>query len=87
MSDRIRLSVVTPSGTVFESEVSYVNIPTAFGSLGVLGGHAPMLCAVEKGRLRCTFDGGEARIYVSSGVANVEKDEVTVLVSEARICE
>ena len=83
MSDRIHLSVVTAGGTVFERNVSYVNLPTAFGSLGVLGGHAPMVCNVERGTLRCSFDGGSARVLVGSGVASIKDDEMLVLVSDA----
>ena len=40
MENKLHLCVVTQDSTVFERNVSYVNIPAAFGSLGVLGGHA-----------------------------------------------
>ena len=49
MADRIKLSVVTAEGDSHEKMVNYVSIPTAFGSVGVLSGHAPMLCAVKAG--------------------------------------
>ena len=52
MADPIKLSVVSQEGTAFERNVNYVNIPTPFGSVGVLSGHAPMLCAVAAGLLR-----------------------------------
>ena len=52
MADRIKLSVVTAQGESHEKMVSYVSIPTAFGSVGVLSGHAPMLCAVKSGILK-----------------------------------
>ncbi len=51
MKNGIHLCIVTQDKTVFERDVSYVNIPAAFGSLGVLRGHAPMVCAVS-GRQR-----------------------------------
>ena len=85
--DEIMLHIVTGDGPVLEQAVEYVNLPTAFGSLGVLFNHAPMLCAVEAGVIRCRWSGGEARVRVSSGVASVENNELTVLVSSGQVLE
>ena len=87
MAESFRLSVVTGDGTVFEDTVEYVNLPTGFGSLGVMAKHAPMLCAVEKGVVRCTKDGETIRIRVGSGVASVENNEATLLVSDGERLE
>lgn len=51
--NKIHLSLVTSDGASFDGAVSYVNIPTAAGSVGVLAGHASMLCAVK--RVRCSI--------------------------------
>ena len=86
MEDKIKLSIVSQEGTAFEQQVRYVNIPTPFGSVGILSGHAPMLCAVAEGILRCSFsEDGAARIRLGSGIANVENNEVTLLVSYAEL--
>ena len=86
MADKIKLSIVSQEGTTLERQVSYVNIPTPFGSVGILSGHAPMLCAVEAGILRCSFGEGETgRVKVGSGIADVARNEVTLLVSSAEI--
>ena len=87
MAESFRLSVVTAGGTVFEDSVDYVNIPTGFGSLGILANHAPMLCAVEKGVLRCRQEGKTLRLRVGAGVASVGNNEVTLLLSDAQIEE
>ena len=87
MAETFRLSVVTGEGTVLEDEVSYVNLPTSYGSVGILAHHAPMLCAVEKGVLRCTRNGEAVRVRISGGVASVDNNEVTVLVSDGKIME
>lgn len=84
MEDRIRLKIVTPSGTVLEKSVGYVRLPTPEGSVGVLPGHAPMLCAIGRGSLLCRFAGErEERVRLSGGVASVENDLLTVLAEEA----
>ena len=87
MAESFRLSVVTGDGTVFEDTVEYVNLPTGFGSLGVMAKHAPMLCAIEKGVVRCRKDGETIRIRVGSGVASVENNEATLLVSDGERLE
>ena len=84
--DKIHFSVVTAKGTEFEKNVGYVNIPTDFGSVGILKGHAPMFCAVAKGVAKCRFgENLSAKILVGDGVANVADNEVTLLVSTAEV--
>ena len=87
MADRIRLKIVTPSGTALERDANYVNLPTPEGSVGILQNHAPMLCAVGEGRLKCRSEEGETLISVSGGVACVENNEITVLTEMAEIGE
>ena len=88
MADRIHLSVITPDGTAFERDVEYVNLPTAFGSIGILANHAPILCAVEKGRLRWRSENGDSgTVLLESGIANIAANEATLLVSDARAAE
>ena len=80
MEGSFRLCIVTGDETVLDTEVSYVNLPTGFGSVGILLNHAPMLCAVAEGVLRCRLkDGSTLRVRVSEGVASVADNELTVL--------
>ena len=82
MADRIKLSVVTAEGDSHEKMVNYVSLPTAFGSVGVLSGHAPMLCAVKSGILKYRVgENSVFRLSVSDGIANVADNEVTVLIN------
>ena len=88
MGELFRLSVVTGDATVLDTEVRSANLPMDFGSIGILVNHAPMLCAVGKGVLRCIReDGSETRIRVSDGVASVDHNELTLLCSDAAVIE
>lgn len=88
MDDRIHLVITTSQGTAVDETVGYVNIPTAFGSLGILKGHAPMLCAVADGILKCRYgEGMTARVRVGKGIANVADNEITLLVDFAELIE
>lgn len=86
MEKKLHLFVVTQDATVFDADVQYVNVPTPSGSLGILCGHTPMVCAVAKGVLRCAFAGEDgAVIEVAGGILEVSDNVVTVLASDARI--
>ena len=85
--DEIALYVLTGDGPVLERKVSSVNLPTDFGSVGVLRGHAPMLCSLEPGVLRCRTEDGVIRLRVGKGIASVEHNELTVLVNAAELLE
>ena len=88
MRDLFRLCIVTGDATVLDTKVQSAKLPMDFGSLGILAHHAPMLCAVSKGILRCTLeDGSTVRVRVSSGVANVIDNELTLLCSDAEVVE
>ncbi len=83
--NKIHLSLVTSEGSAFDKAVSYVNIPTAAGSIGVMAGHASMLCAVKKGAVRYRCDDGPMQsVLVGDGIANVNNNEVTLLVSKVQ---
>ena len=85
--DKISLRVLTGDGAAFEQMVESIRVPTIFGSVGILAGHAEMLCAVEAGLLRCRWSEGSAQIRVGAGVLNVDHDQVTLLVSQAEVLE
>ena len=85
--DGISLHVLTADGPVLERMVESVNLPMDFGSLGVLKGHADMLCNLEAGILRLRCEEGTMRLRIGAGIASVEKNEVNILVSSGQILE
>ncbi len=85
--DEIALHVLTGDGPVLERKVSSVNLPTSFGSVGVLRGHAPMICSLDAGILKCRSEDGVLRLRIGKGIASVEHNEVNVLVNAAKLLE
>ena len=86
MADRIHLSIVSADGVILDRMVHYVHIPLESGSVGVLAGHMPMLCAVKEGIARCTLGQNETiRVAVKDGIVRVAGNEVVFLVSGAEI--
>ena len=84
--DAIHLILSCSDGESWEKQVCSVTLPASGGSLGVLRGHAPMLCALEEGVLRCRTEAEEiTRVRVSEGIASVDHDVVTLLLSHMEI--
>lgn len=79
----LTVRVIAPDKTVWDSSAEEVILPSTTGQLGILSGHAPLLTALETGVLRVRSDKNWMPIAVMGGFAEVEKNEVTVLVNGA----
>ncbi|MGC1310303.1 MAG: ATP synthase F1 subunit epsilon [Phormidesmis sp.] len=80
--------VVAPDKTVWDDEAEEVILPSTTGQMGILGGHAPLLTALDTGVLRVRATSGSKEwtsIALMGGFAEVEEDEVTILVNGAEL--
>ncbi len=78
--------VVAPDRTVWDDEAEEVILPSTTGQLGILGGHAPLLTALDTGVLRVRSTEGSKEwtaIALMGGFAEVDEDEVIILVNGA----
>ena len=86
--DRIHLILASSRGERYECMTSSMMLPSTYGSLGILANHAPMLCEVKEGTLRCRNEAGETlHIRVSDGIAHVADNELRPLLSHMEIEE
>jgi F-type H+-transporting ATPase subunit epsilon len=81
----LNLRVLAPDQSVYEGDADEVILPSSTGQLGVLTGHVSMLTALDPGVVRLRQAGAWQSIAVSGGFAEVESDEVTVLVNDAEL--
>ena len=79
----IKVSVVTPDGPVYESDVEMVSTKAKTGELGILPGHVPMVAPLEIGAVRLKKDGKTEFVAVSGGFLEVRPEQVTVLAQSA----
>ncbi len=79
----LTVRVITPDKTVWYGEVQEVILPSTSGQLGILSGHAPLLSALDTGVMRVRPDKEWKSIAVMGGFAEVEQDEIKVLVNSA----
>ena len=81
----LTVRVVSPDKTVWDAVAEEVVLPSTTGQLGILSGHAPMLTALDTGVMRVRGSKNEdwQAIALWGGFAEVEEDEVTILVNGA----
>lgn len=79
----LTVRVIAPDKTIWDSEAEEVILPSTTGQLGVLSGHAPLLTALETGVMRVRPGKDWVAIALMGGFAEVENNEVTILVNGA----
>jgi F-type H+-transporting ATPase subunit epsilon len=78
-----RLSIITPTGSAYDGPAEGLVAPGAAGEFGVLGGHAPMIAAVQQGVLRVQCPGRPAFFAVGQSLLEVSDQGVLVLAEQA----
>jgi F-type H+-transporting ATPase subunit epsilon len=79
----LTVRVIAPDKTVWDSSAEEVILPSTTGQLGILTGHAPLLSALDIGVMRVRINKDWSTIVLMGGFAEVENDEVTILVNGA----
>jgi len=80
----LHISIIAPDRTVWDSNAEEVILPSSTGQLGILRGHAPLLTALDIGVMRVRTDKDWTPIVLMGGFAEVENDELTILVNGAQ---
>lgn len=79
----LTIRVIAPDKTVWDSQAEEVILPSTTGQLGILSGHAPLLTALDTGVMQVRPGKEWIAIALMGGFAEVENDEVTILVNAA----
>ena len=81
----LTVRVISPDKTVWDATAEEVILPSTTGQLGILSGHAPLLSALDTAVMRVRPSKNEdwVAIALMGGFAEVENDEVTILVNGA----
>lgn len=84
----LTVRVIAPDKTVWDGTADEVILPSTTGQLGILSGHASLLTALDTAVMRVkTGKDKWTPIALMGGFAEVENDEVTVLVNGAELGE
>lgn len=71
--------ILTPNGSLFEGEVSGVQMPGAMGSFEVKANHAPIVSALDEGTVLVRKADGDVNYNISGGFVEVSKNKLTLL--------
>ena len=83
----LTVRVITPDQTVWDDNAEEIILPSTTGQLGILSGHAPLLTALDVGVMRVRPGKEWKAIALMGGFAEIENDEVKVLVNSAQMGE
>ncbi|MGL5793635.1 MAG: ATP synthase F1 subunit epsilon [Waterburya sp.] len=81
----LTVKVITPDKTVWDEQVEEIILPSTTGQLGILSGHAPLLTALEVGVMRVRPSKDWKSIALMGGFAEVENNEIKILVNGAEL--
>ena len=83
----LTVRVITPDKIVWDDSVEEVVLPSTTGQLGILTGHAPLLTALDVGVMRVRPGKEWKAIALMGGFAEVDNNEVKILVNGAELGE
>ncbi|MBV8878528.1 MAG: F0F1 ATP synthase subunit epsilon [Planctomycetaceae bacterium] len=83
MAKKFKTEIVTPEKVVFSEEIESLVIPAERGYLGVLAGHAPLLCTLQPGEIKIKGDRGEIHYSTSGGFMEVTPGKAVLLTESA----
>ena len=79
MAGTFNFELVSPERVLVSGEANEVIVPGMDGQFTVMAGHAPVISTLRPGTLVIKSATGERRVFVRSGIAEVEPDSLTVL--------
>ena len=89
MANLMQLNVLSPDSYVFQADnISYIDVHTEGGAVGILPRHATMVAALDAAPLKYRDDNGVAHyLFVDTGYLEVKDNVVTVLSVAAELAE
>ncbi len=81
--DTIKLSIVTPTGSIFNGDVKTVTLPGKEGEFGVLPGHSSLVSTLSVGVIVIEKIDSTEAVAINWGHVKVNEKSVDVLVDGA----
>ena len=76
----MKLTIFSPEKTIFEGEVSLVEVPGSKGRFEILENHDSIITTLQPGVIRFVRDGEENRQPVTSGYVEVHNHVISACV-------
>lgn len=79
MADTMKLLVNTPERVFYNDDVTFVELSTSEGEIGIYPNHVPLTAVLVPCVLKIHQDGKVKKAAVHGGIVEILKDRVTVL--------
>jgi F-type H+-transporting ATPase subunit epsilon len=76
----MKLDIVSPEKIYFSGEVSSVSLPGTMGEFSILDYHAPLISALDKGRLIYKYEDKILNLEIGGGFVEVNKNKIIVCI-------
>ena len=80
----MRVTVISPDGSIFDGEAESLQVPAYDGQVGILPHHAPFMTLLGEGTLQVRVAGGERAFTVHGGFLQVVGNVVRVVAEHAK---
>jgi F-type H+-transporting ATPase subunit epsilon len=80
----MRVTVISPEGSIFDGEAESLQAPAYDGQVGILPHHAPFMTLLGEGTLQVRVAGGEQAFAVRGGFLQVVGNVVRVVAEHAK---
>ncbi len=79
MAKTFHLEIVTPDRSVYSGDPFSLIVPAYEGALGVMAGHAPLLCTLQPGLVTIRVEGSVIEMSCAGGFMEVSPKGVIIL--------
>ena len=79
----LQIRVIAPDQIVWDANAEEIILPSSTGQLGILTNHIPLLTALDIGVMRVRIDKEWQPIILLGGFAEIENNNITILVNGA----
>nr|QCI04274.1 ATP synthase CF1 subunit epsilon [Anotrichium furcellatum] len=79
----LNVRIIAPDKIVWNANAEEIILPSSTGQVGILKGHIPLLTAIDIGVMRVRIEKEWQPIILLGGFAEVENNNVTILVNGA----
>lgn len=77
----MKVKIIKPDAVAYEGEVKLIQLPGIDGLFEILNNHAPIISALQKGKIRVVDTENETFFFsINSGVIKGEQNDILVLV-------
>ncbi len=77
------LEIITPGKHIYSGKVNLIQLPGTKGSFEILKNHAPIISALDKGKIKVIEESGETLFFEIQGGVVENKDNKIIVLAES----